>query len=109
MLIINETITVGDTFEMVAILTDSITNAAITGIAANLTAQIRSDSDTLICNMTVAETATPGTYTLTPPNTSNWFVDFGTVLKLQLQYTVNDVTTSSELVGIPVEEDRNHV
>ena len=91
----------GDTFSLVAKITDA-DGKPVTGIAADLRAEIRNGQDVLRAECVIAETTVAGSYSLTVADTTGWLIE---TLYLDIQRTTGGVVASSETIVIPVEKD----
>jgi len=100
------TIKLGDTFSFSAEITDKATGNALTGAASKLRCQGRNYlNGDLIAELTITETATPGTYLFSAGTTETW----NTVQVLfDIQYTDGDLISSSETFLVQVEGDITH-
>ena len=92
----------GDTFSVLATINDEL-GKPVTGIAAELKAQIRNRQDELVDECVIAETTTAGTYSLVVADTTEWPVD--STLFMDIQRTSAGVISSTETIAIPVERD----
>ena len=91
----------GDTFAFTAAFEEN--SAPVTGIAEKLMSQVRDPFDKKIADLQIAETSTPGTYLLkTDEPTADW--PEGQIY-CDIQYSENDVVTSSETFSINVIKD----
>jgi hypothetical protein len=93
----------GDTFSFEVSLNGTVWDGAAVG---ELKSQIRDLADTLVADLIVTVTETPGTFRFKAADTSNWPI--GTVVT-DIQRTAPDGTiTSSETLKIPVIKDVTH-
>lgn len=101
------TIKRGDSFSFTAELKDSVTSAALTGIADKLKCQGRRYTyDTLITELTITETETLGTYLFSAASTADWVV--GWKIAFDIEYTSDGKVSSSETFLADVEADITH-
>ena len=100
------TIKLGDTFSFTAEITDKATGDPLTGAASDLKCQGRNYlNGDLIAELTITETATPGTYLFSAGTTETW--DTVQVL-LDIQYTDGDLISSTETFYVVIEGDVTH-
>ncbi|WP_089610097.1 hypothetical protein [Dehalobacterium formicoaceticum] len=96
----------GDTFSFTAELKDNVTGDVLTGIADKLRCQCRTNgTHKLIDEMVIAE-ITPGTYLFSAGQTDDWGAGFR--LLLDIEYTYDNVVSSSETFFVDVEADITH-
>ncbi len=94
------TIKKGNTFAFTAVFDD---NGPVTGIANKLKAQVRDPFDKLLAELQISETGTQGTYLFrAEQNTEDWPIG---QLLCDIQYSENDVVTSSETFYFNVVKD----
>lgn len=94
----------GDTFAFTASIKDS-SGTPIIGAISKLKCQIRNNLDVLMGETTITE-PTSGNYMFKIANTEFW--PTGITLYLDIQYTDNDVITSSETISVQIEKDVTH-
>ena len=100
------TIKRGDTFAFYANMTDELGQPLITDIA-NLRSQIRDKKHTLIEELTIATTGTAGQYLFTATDTNVWLPKgySSRSLIMDIEMSIEGVTTSSETIEIKVTKD----
>ena len=94
----------GDTFSFSAAF--AVDGVPVEGLANKLKCQVRTRKDVLISEMTITESATPGTYIFTVADTADWPIG---ELYYDIQMTDDaGIITSSETVTINVIKDVTH-
>ena len=97
----------GDTLAFTAALTDSATNAALTGATASLKCECKyTYSNDILAELTISETSTAGTYLFmaSAATTQTW--EAHSTVMFDIQYTDAAGTVSStESFSILIEED----
>ena len=91
----------GDTFGCLVVLNDA-SGDPLTNKAADLKSQVRDFRGTLIEELAIRETDVAGTYLLECSDTELWPVS---TLYIDIQYTDEDVITSTETLSISVVKD----
>ena len=91
----------GDTFAFISKMTD-LAGLPVTGVAANLKAEVRTNAGVKLSDCVITETDTLGSYLFKVSDTTKWPV---TTIFTDIQYTGNGVVTSSNTIAIPVEKD----
>lgn len=93
----------GDTFAFVSIFKNE-NDIPRVGITSQLKCQIRNDKDEFISEMSISETTTQGEYlfTVSAEQTQDWPLE---TLFLDIQFTDNDIVTSSETMFFRVAKD----
>lgn len=95
----------GDTFSFSAVF--AVDGVAVTGLANKLKCQVRTRKDVLVAEMTITESATPGTYIFIVADTADWPLG---ELYYDIQMTDDaGIITSSETVAVLVEKDVTHL
>ena len=92
----------GDTFQLTADLKDENGTALVLSLA-NIKSQIRKADDTLVAELTIATTGTPGTYTLTCIDTQEWPAPASLVMDIEM--IINGQKRSSDTIAINVIKD----
>lgn len=95
----------GDTFAFYASFVDD-SGVAITGIQAYLQCQARDANDTLRSTFTVSATDVDGKYLFTSSDTSLLPVD--EILYIDIEFSKDGTTTSSETFSVLVKGDVTH-
>lgn len=92
----------GDTFAFIATIKDEA-GVPIVGKAHLLKSQVRNYKDELIAELIISETETPGNYLFKALDTADW--PLNEELRTDIQYTDNEIVTSSETIMIPMAKD----
>lgn len=95
----------GDTFAFYANFVDD-SGAAITGIESYLQCQARDANDTLYSTFLIATTDVDGKYLFTSSNTASFPID--ELLYIDIQFSKDGTTTSSETFSVLVKGDITH-
>lgn len=97
----------GDTFAFAAAITDTSLGTPLTGKASGLRCEGRHYiNDALITELTVSESAVPGTYLFTEEDTSLW--EDGWRIYFDIEYTGDGIVSSTETFYVDVEADITH-
>ena len=75
----------------------------MTGITNMIKSQIRDQHERLISSLVISNTEIPGEYLFSATDTSDWPTDQS--LYLDIQYSENGVTISSETIRLAVSKD----
>lgn len=92
----------GDSFAFIAVMLD-VNDQPLIEIESFLKAEVRDKNETLIAELTVSATEVPGEYKFSIKDTTSWPV--GQYVYTDIQYTDDDVISSSDTMKILVERD----